>query len=219
VASLPSRNRYRRALGVTTTQRLIVVSSTWGPGGVFGGTPDLLPLMMDQLPPDQFRVVTLLHPAVWGAHGRRQIAAWTRDCQQAGMILAGPTDDWRAYVAAADVLIGDFGSVTAYAAAVGLPVLCLATCGTDRTVPHSPQSLVLGGAGRLDVTTPIRPQLCAARPVDHRRVAAAITSRPGLSGQLIRQVLYRLMGLPARGTHRGPEPVAVPGPRPGWTVR
>jgi hypothetical protein len=211
VASLPWRGRYRRALGLTARQKLILVSSTWGPDGVFGGTPDLLPQMMSQLPPDRFRVAALLHPAVWGAHGRRQIAAWTRDCRDAGMILAGPAEDWRAYVAAADMLVGDRGSVTAYGAAVGLPVLCLPTCDPDQAVRHSPQSLVLSAAGRLDLATPLGPQRREARPADRRRIAAAITSRPGRSGQLIRRRLYELMGLPQRGRHRGTEPVALPG--------
>src|SRR2546421_1466244 len=119
VASLPGRDRYRRALGVRAGQELVVVSSTWGRDGLFGNVPDLLPRLMDQLSPARFRVGALLHPAVWGAHGARQVRAWTRDCREAGLILLDPAEDWRAMLVAADHVLGDHGSVTVYAAALG----------------------------------------------------------------------------------------------------
>jgi hypothetical protein len=210
VASLSWRERYRRALEIGDDQKLVVVSSTWGNHGLFGGAPGLLPQIMNQLPPRQFRVATLLHPAVWGAHGQRQIRAWTRDCQEAGMILPGPGDDWRAVVAGADMLVGDHGSVTAYAAAIGLPILSRTTRGTEMVAPGSPQALAMGGAVRLDPTRSIRAQVRAARPVDVSAVAAAVTSQPGRSHRLVRHELYQLLGLREPGRHRALAPVAVP---------
>jgi hypothetical protein len=198
--SLVMRPIYRRALGLADHQKLVVVTSTWGRDGLFGGTPELLPALMAQLPPSQFRIALLLHPAILGAHGRRQVGAWIRPCLDGGMILADPGDDWRAYVVAADYLIGDRGSVTTYGAATGLPVLCVPPAGDDRTAPGSPQSLVLATANRLDPARPMRPQVMAARPVNHRRVAAAITSRPGRSGRLLRRAVYRLLAIPERKT-------------------
>ena len=213
VGSLAGRHRYRRALRLRDRQQLVVVSSTWGEDGLFGGVPELLPALMDQLPPEDFRVALLLHPAVSGAHGHRQVGAWTRACQDAGMMLADPADDWRAYIAAADRLIGDRGSVTAYGAAIGLPVLCVPASTTGGAAVGSPQSLVLDCADRLDIERPVRPQLVAARPVDHRRVAAAITSRPGRSGRLLRRAMYRLIGLAGRAGSQVAAPLAVPAPR------
>jgi hypothetical protein len=211
-ASLPARQEYRRALGVDDRQKLVVVSSTWGADGLFGGVPELLPMLTDQLPPDRFRVALLLHPAIWGAHGHRQVSAWTRDCRRAGMMLADPADDWRAYIAAADRIVGDRGSVTAYGAAVGLPVLSAPTGSTGQTAGGSPHSLVLDMADRLDVTRALPPQLLAARPLDHRRVAAAITSRPGRSEHVLRQVMYRLMELTEPAGIPDAALAAVPGP-------
>jgi hypothetical protein len=213
VGSLSGRERYRRALGVDDHRRLVVVTSTWGADGLFGGVPDLLPNLMDQLPPDRYRVALLLHPAISGAHGHRQVGAWTRACRDAGMLLADPADDWRAYIAAADHLIGDRGSVTAYGAAVGLPV-CVSPGAAGATAAGSPQALVLNSASRLDIGKPLEPQLLAARPVDHRRVAAAITSRPHRSGRLLRRTMFRLLRLTRRGAGADPAPVAVPAPRP-----
>jgi hypothetical protein len=196
--SLGMRPFYRRALGLTDRRRLVVVSSTWGRDGLFGGAPELLPSLMAQLPPDQFRVALLLHPAILGAHGHRQVGAWIRPCRDAGMIFADPSDDWRAYVAAADYLIGDRGSVTTYGAAVGLPVLCVPGCDASETAGASPQSVVLAAASRLDLARPLLPQVTAAQPVDHRPVVDALTSRPGRSGVLLSKTVYHLLGLPKR---------------------
>jgi hypothetical protein len=209
-ASRPLRDHYRRALGVGPDQKLVVVSSTWGADGLFGAVPDLLPRMMDQLSPHRFRVAAVLHPAVWGAHGQRQIRAWLRDAEEAGMLLAGPADDWRAVVAAADTVIGDHGSVTAYAAAAGVPILAAAGRSLDMVADGSPQALAIGGAGVLDLTRSIAGQVESAVPVDVRRVAEAITSRPGQAARLVRGALYRLLGLPEPARHRAMSPAAVP---------
>jgi hypothetical protein len=195
--SLAMRSGYRRALGIPDRQELVVVSSTWGRDGLFGGAPELLRSLMTQL--SGRRVALLLHPAILGAHGSRQVGAWLRPCLDAGLILAGPAEDWRSYIAAADHLIGDRGSVTAYGAAVGLPVLCFRARGDGQAAAGSPQSIVLDTAARLDVTRPLAPQLAAAGPIDHRRVAAAITSRPGRSARLLRRAVYRLLRLPEPG--------------------
>jgi hypothetical protein len=190
-------------------QKLVVVSSTWGSDGLFGGVPELLTRLMDQLPPPRFRVALLLHPAIAGAHGRRQVDAWTRSCRAAGMLLADPADDWRAYIAAADHLIGDRGSVTAYGAAIGLPILCVSTGTTGATAAGSPQSLVLDSANHLDLRRPAGPQLAAARAIDQRLMAAAMTSRPGRSGRLFRRAIYRLIGLKECGSQPAPAPIPV----------
>jgi hypothetical protein len=215
VASLPWRRRYRRALRVAKRQRLVVAASTWGHDGLFGYLPDLLPWMLSELPAARYRVAALLHPAVWSAHGPRQIRAWLRDCRRAGLILPDPEQDWRALLVAADYVIGDHGSVTAYGAGIGRPVLRLAA--PDPEVAHgSAQQLVLAGAGRLDPGRPLVPQLASAATVDRRLVSAALTSRPGQAARLVRAAVYRILRLTEPGRHRRAEPVSVPRPAPVW---
>jgi hypothetical protein len=209
VASLPERERYRRALDVGADRELVVVSSTWGRTGLFGNWPDLLPLLMDQLPQQRFRVAALLHPAVWCAHGHRQVRAWLRTCRDAGLILLDPEEDWRSLVVAADHVIGDHGSVTAYSAALGRNVLHLAP-GLEAVTAGSAQELVVTSASRLDPRHPLLPQLRSVRTVDHAAVARMITSRPGQAGLLLRQTMYRLLQLTEPGRHRQPMPVPVP---------
>ncbi|WBB73060.1 hypothetical protein O7602_25760 [Micromonospora sp. WMMD1128] len=209
VASLPRRRDYRRGLGLGEREKLVVVSSTWGRDGVFGRWPDLLPRLMTQLPAGRYRIAALLHPAVWDAHGHRQIRAWLRDCLDVGLLLSDPTEDWRGPVVAADHVIGDHGSVTAYAAAIGRPTLLLPAL---RSVPAAgtPQHLLAAGANRLDPRRPIPPQLSLITGVDEQAVMAALTSRPGEAGVLLRRTMYRLLQLTEPGRHRQSGPVPVP---------
>lgn len=210
-ASVPDRAVYRQALGVHDHQKLVVVCSTWGPDGIFGRVPDLLPNMLDELSAQQFRVAALLHPAVWTAHGQRQIRAWMRDCREAGLILPQPTDDWRALVAAADYVIGDHGSVAVYAAAIGIPLLQLETPGADTTTPGSAQEFVTRHADRLQPLQPLQAQLARARPLDAGAITGMLTSRPGEASRLLRRMIYKLLRLPEPGKHR--HSTAVPAPR------
>jgi hypothetical protein len=210
LASLPWRDHYRRAMQVAQDQQLVVVASTWGREGIFGHVPDLLPEVMTQLPADRYRVAALLHPAVWSAHGIRQVRAWLRDCREAGLILLDPREDWRALVVAADYLIGDHGSVTAYAAAIGRPILHLPPSRPTLIARGSVQELVTARATRLDPRRPLLPQLRSARQLHRDGVAAALTSRPGQASTLFTSILYRLLRLPAPARHRRPLPVPVP---------
>lgn len=209
-ASLSMRERYREALGVAADQELVVVSSTWGKAALFGRCRDLLPELMTQLPATSFRVVALLHPGVWSAHGRRQVRAWLRDCREAGLVLVEPDTDWRAAVIAADHVLGDHGSVTAYAAAIGRRILCLPTSGPRSVSPGSAQELVARSATRLDPGRPLLEQIRGAKPVDGKAVAALLTSQPGRADLLLRRAMYRLLRLSVPGSHRR----AVPAPAP-----
>ena len=214
VASASRREDYRRDLGVEDGQPLVLVSSTWGPTGLFGRSPELLPALLRPSAQGSgpVRVAALLHPAVWSAHGRRQVRAWLRESRAAGLILLEPDDDWRAAVVASDFVIGDHGSVPAYAAAIGRPVLRPSTWTNPLIPAHGAQGIVMAAAGRLAIDRPLLPQLRRASAIDPAAVAAALTSRPGQAEALIRRELYRLIGLPqpTSATRAGPTPVAGP---------
>ncbi|WP_153040136.1 hypothetical protein [Actinoplanes sp. TFC3] len=207
--SLPQRPAYRRALEIGDEQRLVVVSSTWGHDGIFGATQELLPALMSSLPAGRFRVAALLHPAIW-AHGHRQVRAWTAECRSAGLILPAPTEDWRAVIAAADHVVGDHGSVTAYAAAAGIPLVCVEGETSRRVAPGTAQELVLQQATRVRPGDPWEPQLRNAVPLKANSIVERLTSYPGEAGERLRRHLYRLLGVPQPGKHRQIAPVPVP---------
>jgi hypothetical protein len=161
----------------------------------------------------RFRVAVLVHPAAWFGHGRRQMQAWLTKERAAGMLLMEPEIDWRTAIVAADFVIGDHGSVSAYAASIGIPVLHTDAVADD-VDGASAQSCLAEHAARLRLANPIEPQLRQARmdlpPELATMVTSRLTSRPGQSHRLLRQEMYRLLDLKVPGRHRAVEPVAVP---------
>jgi hypothetical protein len=209
LASVANRAEYRAALGIRPECELVVVTSTWGKRSLFGRDANLLPELMHEVGGGERRVAALIHPAVWYAHGPRQIRAWLAEARAAGLLLIEPYLDWRAAVLAADHVIGDFGSSTVYAAAVGVPVLHtgLPVAEVDA---DTPQAWLGANAPMLDRTRPVVPQLDAAAalaPALRDGVVARLTSVPGQSHRLLRQEMYRLLGMSVPGRHRGPDPI------------
>lgn len=208
-ASLPSRAAYRAALGVASGQSLVVVTSTWGGDSLFGAHLELIPRLLTELPADRFRVAALCHPAVWYGHGPRQVKAWLADCVDAGLRLFTPELDWRAAIVAADHVIGDHGSTTVYAAAIGRRVSLVEPSGWLAIADDSPQARLGGLAGRLRTGEPLAEQLLAGDDLEEE-VAPLVSSRPGRAAAGLRDSCYRLLGLAVPGAHRAPSPVDVP---------
>jgi hypothetical protein len=213
IASLGERDNYRASLGVGDDQQLVAVTSTWGQHGLFGQHGELLSRIVAELPADRFRVVALLHPAVWACHGSRQIKAWLSDCVEAGLMLFEPQDDWRPAIVASDHVIGDHGSVTVYAAAIGRPVLCVDRPAGWVTASGSPHELVGHTAAVLDPNQPIPAQLAGNVPVGQQDVARLLTSCPGRADAVLRRTMYRLIGIAEPGVHRQVQPLSAP---EGW---
>jgi hypothetical protein len=217
LAARPYRDRLRRALGVRRGQRLVVLNSTWNPEGFFGSggsddvLPSLLPRLAAELPADDYRLAAVLHPNIWHGHGPGQIRAWLDQARRSGLALIDPVHAWRQALLAADVVVGDFGAVSYYAAALGTPVL-LAADGQDRLDPEAPLAEFVRAAPRLDPYGPLRPQLekllAGHRPLDGP--AEFVTSAPGASAALLRQHFYTLLDLPEPASPASLEPLPLP---------
>jgi hypothetical protein len=210
MASLPFRDLYRTALGVRRDQRLVMVSSTWRSTSAFGSSHDLCERLLDELPERTHAVALVLHPNTWAVHGPRQVRSWLSDCIRRGLLVIPPEEGWRAVAVAADVVVGDHGSTTQYAAAVGTPVV-LATRADPPTGVRSPVSVLARTSPVLRPDEPLTAQLHGARPAA-TGFAATISSRPGRAGRLVRSAAYALLSLaePARAVPISP----VPLPRP-----
>ncbi|WP_285641062.1 hypothetical protein [Lentzea sp. NBRC 102530] len=175
-SSLPHRESYRAALGVAPGEMLVTISSTWRPESVFGGRPELYRA-------DGHRTAVVIHPTTWSVHGPWQVRAWLAD--RPDLIIIPPEEGWRAAVIASDRVLGDHGSVTQYAAAVGVPV----ELGTRAQVrPGSLADLVARGAPDI---------------------ASALSSRLDQAAELLRTTMYRLMRLPEPARRACAEPVAA----------
>ncbi|MEU7064524.1 hypothetical protein [Streptomyces sp. NPDC046161] len=217
LAARPYRERFRRALGVRRGQRLVVLNSTWNAEGFFGSgggqdvLPSLLPRLAAELPADEYRLAAILHPNIWYGHGPGQVRAWLDGALRSGLTLIDPLHAWRQALLAADVVLGDFGAVSYYAAALGTPVL-LAAAAQDRLDPEAPLAAFVRDAPRLDPYGPLREQV-EKLSAGHRPLAGPAeftTSAPGASAALLRRHFYTLMDLPEPERPALLEPLPLP---------
>ncbi|MTD59414.1 hypothetical protein [Amycolatopsis pithecellobii] len=212
LASRPLRETYRQALGVRPGQRLVVVSSTWGASSLYGKDPDLIRRLAAQLDLDTYRLVVALHPNITGHHSPWQVRMWLADCARAGVLVLPDELLWGPALVAADLTVGDHGSVSFYSAALGTPLL-LAAAPADAVDPKSPVGRLLEVTPKLDPAAPAAPQLERAldghEPV--RSITDLTTSLPGKSAAVLRETIYRWLDLPT--PRASVETRALPVPR------
>jgi len=206
VASLPYREHYRRALGVAPDETLATISSTWTGQSTFGAHHELYRELLD----GPHRVAAVLHPNIWAVHGPWQVRAWLADHIRAGLLVIPPQEGWRATMIASDVVIGDHGSTTQYAAAIGRRML-LIPFGDGLVRAGSPADELARRAPTLDPDLPVLDQVSRASG-GHEAIAKSITSRPGAAGAILRSTLYRLLGLPEPARAIPVSPVPLPRP-------
>ncbi|HEX6528012.1 MAG TPA: hypothetical protein VF070_49515 [Streptosporangiaceae bacterium] len=213
LASSSHRAVYRRALGVNHGQKLIVTVSTWGSRSLFGQALDLIDRILTELPQNEYRIITLMHPNVWFGHGPRQVRAWLTGAVERGLKLIPPSSDWMGPLIAADLIIGDHGSVAVYGAAANVPVI-LAGFPSDDVSPASASALLAASAPRLREDIPLTRQFADAQ-VNHQTqqselVAERITSEPGRFNQNTRRLMYRILGISQPATIPAMPPAEIP---------
>lgn len=190
-------DRYRAGLGVEPGQTVVAVSSTWGPQSLYARFPRLIGELRSALPRRQYVVAAALHPALWYGHGPRQVLAWLREQCGSGLVVVDPVS-WRGLVTAADVVVGDHGSATVYAAAAGVPVL-RAPWVADSVGAGSAVAALAEAAPQLTGRDPLPRQLelavAAFGGQAAQAVAARVTSQPGAAARLLRSEMYRLLDL------------------------
>ncbi|MET7487200.1 hypothetical protein [Streptomyces sp. NPDC005538] len=220
-AGRAGRESYRRALGIEEGQRLVVVTSTWGPASTFGRLDSLLPQLLSQLPGDGYRVAMLVHPNVFAGHGIRQVRGWLSGCRGRGIGVVPPEADWQAPLIAADWIVGDHGSLTAYGTLTEATMLL--TAGPRREVSAgSPAALLSAVAPVVSPVYPLAEQLEYAAqsysPGRYDDVAASLSSAPGQFHRRMRSLVYRMLGLgePARPSFAAPPP--LPPSLTGWEI-
>ncbi|MFJ4918884.1 hypothetical protein [Streptomyces sp. NPDC088725] len=217
LAALASRARFRRALDVRHGQRLVLLNSTWNPESLFGDgggedlLPSLLPRLTAELPADEYRLAAVLHPNIWHGHGPGQVRAWLDRARRGGLVLVDPLEGWRQALIAADAVIGDMGSVSYYAAALGTPVL-LGAAPLDGLDERSPVAAFGRQAPRLSPYAPLRGQV-EALLATHRPPAGPaelVSSVPGEAAARLRHLFYRLIGIPEPADPALLDPLPLP---------
>ncbi|MFH9267823.1 hypothetical protein ACH4KN_26790 [Streptomyces sp. NPDC017546] len=216
---------YRRALGVPAGHRLVVLSSTWGRTSLIGQDPELAARTLAALPYDEFRVAAIVHPNVWSGHGSWQIRTLLAPALEAGLMLVPHIHAWRPALVAADVVVGDHGSVTLYGAALGKPVL-LGAFGSE-SVDGTAAAALGRTAPRLDADGDVREQIMSAlaeqTPGRFAAIAEGAFDRPGQALARLRAALYHLLDLTEPRPDPPPalyldEPDAAGAEVTAWTV-
>ncbi len=215
LASVPHRRRYRRALGITDHQRLVVVNSTWGQQSVIARDLGLATRLPAALPADEYRVAVVLHPSVWFGHSPYQVRSWLHSAIEAGVLLVPPHEGWRATLIAADLLISDHGSISLYGAALGVPLL-LGAFDDQETVPTTPMATLARYAPWLDPQLDLRKQvedtIAHHDPTTYESVTGRAFALQGHGAQALRSLLYRTMSLPEDSRSPVARPVEDPKP-------
>ncbi|MBI5105907.1 MAG: hypothetical protein HZB46_13175 [Solirubrobacterales bacterium] len=212
VASVAQRHRYRRALGVRDDQKLILTSTTWGRRAALAVAPDLPARLVGELPSDEYVVAAVLHPNIWVGHGAWQVRLWMHRALEGGLRLIPLRDGWRGALVAADLLVGDHGSVALYAIGLGVPVV-FAAFGRDELVPGTPLAELDDRAPHLDLDAPLAPQVAAhadalGRPYDD--LAARVFGEHGRALLNLRAAIYAQLDLEPPGAAPRVLPVSVP---------
>lgn len=212
LASHPLRAVYRERLGVGDHQKLVLVSSTWRPESLYGKNPDLLDRICNELPSDKYKIVMVMHPNTWSIYGEWQIRSWLARCLRKGLMIVPPEEGWRAALVAADCVIGDHGSVTAYAAALDKPVLLASPMEDVRS--GSLADHLARAAPRLDLRASAADQIqracvsyCQGQFAD---VSNLISSKVGQAGVVLRTEMYRLLKIPPPDFEVEAFPVPLP---------
>ncbi|MEU8888300.1 CDP-glycerol glycerophosphotransferase family protein [Streptomyces sp. NPDC048442] len=215
-AGSASRERYRRALGVPPGRRLVLISSTWRDESALGQDSSLPARLLASLPADAYAVALVTHPNVISAHGAGQLEHLLGSARAAGLIRIPPESGWQAGLLAADLLVGDHGSVTFYGAALGVPVL-LGAFSDQEAVAGTPMAELGRLAPRLDPYAPLLPQIEAALGAPDsdrlRKLGSTALADPGHALRRLRKTAYDLMGLPEPAAP-APAPLAPEDPRP-----
>lgn len=214
LASGHRRERYRTLLEIPPECCLVLVSSTWSRHSLFGRHEKLVHRLAAQLPVDQFRVAVILHPNIWFGHSEYEVRAVLRDVLDSGVMII-PPNVWEGGLLAADVVIGDHGSVSFYAVALGVPFLQAAD-GLAELDPYSPTARLAHAVEKLDVDGDLRTQVTSCWYQPPSAQLAAITNSAlgyrGRSWDILRARLYELLRLQPLSASTRMLPVADPNP-------
>jgi hypothetical protein len=130
------------------------------------------------------------------------------------LLLIPPDEGWQATMIASDHVIGDHGSTTSYAAALGRSVHLADPAGHPLRA-GSIARVVADTAPVVNHDRPLLPQLGhARRSLPRREVVGCITDRPGAAARILRATMYRLLKLPEPNWDPVLPQAAVPRPLP-----
>ncbi len=194
LASRLLRESYRSALE-TGSRTLLALVSTWGPESLLRRHPDLPARLAAHLPHDEYQLALVVHPNERSLLGTFELTERLAPALDAGMILAGPHEEWASVLIAADALVTDHGSAALYYCAIADRPLVSAYRGGVELIAGSPMHTLLGRIPQLEPVEAIEDAVRAYRPGTGRAAAQATFAHQGDVLNRLRTELYALLGL------------------------
>ena len=194
LASRPLRESYRTALE-TGPRTLLALVSTWGPESLLRQHPDLPARLASHLPHDEYQLALVVHPNERSLLGTFELTERLAPALDAGMILAGPHEEWASVLIAADALVTDHGSAALYYCAIADRPLVSAYRGGVELIGGSPMHTLLRRIPQLGPVEAVEDALRAYRPGTGRAAAQAAFAQQGDVLNRLRTELYALLGL------------------------
>jgi hypothetical protein len=208
LASRDRRDAYRAALG-TGGRTLVVLTSTWGRESLLRRRPTLPADLASSLPHDAYQVALIVHPNERSRLGGFDLTEYLTPALDAGVILAGPYEEWGAVLVAADVVVSDHGSTALYAAALDCPLIA-AYDGSEELIEGSPIAELLKHSPGLDDPGGIEAALATHRPGASCALAEHAFAEQGHALERLREELYRLLDLPRPTVQLDARPLPAP---------
>ena len=203
---------FKEDLGVSD-KKLIVVSSTWGRLSTYGAARKVITRLVADLPSDEYAVALVLHPNIWFGESRFEAKVALRDELASGLMLIDHTT-WQGAIIAADLVVGDHGSVTGYPVAMGKPVLTAAD-GSPELDKNSPLAALHAELPDISHERAVREQVEHAMnshcPEMWKRYTDKLFELPGEGLAAAANALRDLMGLPP--LTGSPRPLEVETPK------
>lgn len=200
LAEARHRDEHRRRLGIAPGDVVVLVTSTWGPSGLFQRLGDAL-LREAHALQGEFRFILSAHGLDYqpGPPGERVWGEYIASQTSQGFLVRDPGEDWVPYLVACDVVLTDHTSVATHAVLINRPVVHI----------RVPEGLLEPGSPiqRLHELTPevredasdlgdvLRAALLDGPHHELRDLATQLNSYPGEAASRIRRETHDLLRL------------------------
>ncbi|MBP2474453.1 hypothetical protein JOF53_003325 [Crossiella equi] len=217
----PMRDRFRQSLGVGD-RKLLLFSTTWGEHGLDSLAPETVLRFLAQLPSDEWLCAMVLHHNTWHEHGELGVELRYLDALDAGLRLIPGHKGWRQALVASDLIVGDHGSPSCYAAALKIPFL-RAAGSLAEVDPRSPNARLFEARLAVDPDGDLLAQVRAASEPETVfaawQVSEDLVDNHGRSLLSLRELLYRVLRLAIPVSRLRQRPLPDPEPLPVKEVR
>ena len=156
----------------------------------------------------------ILHPYIWAAHGEWQIETWFKRELYAGLKIVPHEMGWEAAIIAADIVIGDYGSVTNYGASIGKPVLRYEP--SEDSIPKGIAIVEHANINSIPIKNGYKAlkviRALEAAPLQTNRLEPTAFANVGHSLESIQHLAYSILGI--KVGNKAPEKTLAQRPRP-----